>query len=70
MPIRKLQEFASGMIDLQTGIGFVTSIQIKLKNEADGDLVRDKLRAIFPGDVYQGQHLARQAGLAALGRAA
>ena len=44
VPIRKLQELR-GMIDPTTGVGMVNSIQIKLKPGADGDAVRDKLRA-------------------------
>jgi lipoprotein-releasing system permease protein len=51
VPIRKLQELR-GMIDPSTGIGKVTSIQIKLKPGADGNRVRDKLRAVFPPEVY------------------
>lgn len=51
VPIRKLQELR-GMIDPSTGVGNITSIQIKLKNPADGDEVRNKLRAIFPPQVY------------------
>jgi lipoprotein-releasing system permease protein len=48
VPIRKLQELR-GMIDPQTGVANVSSIQIKLKPGVDGDSVRDKLRAAFPG---------------------
>ena len=48
VPIRKLQELR-GMIDPTTGIANVSSIQIKLKPGVDGDAVRDKLRAAFPG---------------------
>lgn len=51
VPIQKLQQLR-GMIDPSTGVGNVTSIQIKLKNPADGDAVRDKLRAVFPAQVY------------------
>jgi lipoprotein-releasing system permease protein len=47
VPIRKLQELR-GMIDPQTGIGNVSSIQIKLKPGADADAVCSKLRAEFP----------------------
>ena len=47
VPIRKLQELR-GMIDPQTGIANVSSIQIKLKPGANADAVRDKLRAEFP----------------------
>lgn len=51
VPIEKLQELR-GMITPATGIGNVTSIQIKLKNPADGDAVRDRLRAVFPPQIY------------------
>ncbi len=51
VPIQTLQNLR-GMIEPSTGIGHVTSIQIKLKNEADGELVRDKLRAAFKGELY------------------
>ncbi len=48
VPIHKLQELR-GMIDPQSGIGNVSSIQIKLKPGASPDRVRDLLRAEFPG---------------------
>ena len=51
VPLRELQDMR-GMIDNATGIGNITSIQIKLKNEADGELVRDKLRAAFRAELY------------------
>lgn len=51
VPIRRLQELR-GMIDPTTGVGFVTSIQIKLKDESQGELVRDKLRRAFPPEIY------------------
>jgi lipoprotein-releasing system permease protein len=51
VPIDKLQELR-GMINPSTGIGNVTSIQIKLKDPADGDTVRDRLKAVFPPQVY------------------
>jgi lipoprotein-releasing system permease protein len=51
MPLRRLQELR-GMIAPQTGIGNVTSIQIKLHNEADGTTVRELLREAFPGGFY------------------
>jgi lipoprotein-releasing system permease protein len=47
VPIRQLQELR-GMIDPQTGIGSVSSIQIKLKPDADADAVCNKLRTEFP----------------------
>jgi lipoprotein-releasing system permease protein len=51
VPIRKLQELR-GMIDPTTGVGLINSLQIKLKPGADGDAVRDRLRAAFPPEVY------------------
>jgi len=52
VPIEKLQQLR-GMIEPKTGISRITSIQIKLKNEADGDVVRDKLRAAFAPGLYR-----------------
>jgi lipoprotein-releasing system permease protein len=54
VPIRKLQEMR-GMIDPSTGIANVTSIQIKLHDDADGKKVRDLLRASFPPEIYSVQ---------------
>lgn len=51
VPIEELQKWR-GMLDRQTGDRFVNSIQIKLKDGADADLVRDKLRAVFPAHLY------------------
>ncbi len=51
VPIEKLQQMR-GMIDPQTGIGNVTSIQIKLHNDADGKIVRDKLQQAFAPEMY------------------
>ncbi len=51
VPIRKLQELR-GMIDPSSGIGLVSSIQIKLKPGADGLAVRDKLRQAFSPQLY------------------
>ncbi|MEA1951966.1 MAG: ABC transporter permease [Planctomycetota bacterium] len=51
VPIRKLQELR-GMWNYQAGIGWVNSIQIKLKPGADGNEVREKLRKIFPHQLY------------------
>jgi lipoprotein-releasing system permease protein len=51
LPIRRLQELR-GMIDPSTGIGNVTSIQIKLRDDSQGALVRDKLREFFPAQLY------------------
>ena len=50
VPIRELQEMR-GMIDSEQG-PLVNSIQIKLKPGADGDAVRDKLRAAFAPELY------------------
>ena len=47
MPIERLQHLR-GMIDVQTGVGSVTSIQIKLKEGTDLAAVRDRLQARFP----------------------
>jgi lipoprotein-releasing system permease protein len=52
MPIRKLQQ-SRGMIDPTTGIGNVNAIQIKLRPGADGNAVRDKLKAAFPNEIYR-----------------
>ena len=68
VPIRKLQELR-GTIDPTTGIANFNSIQIRLKPGADMDAVRDLLRRHFPPQIYIDQHLARQAGAAARGRA-
>ncbi len=38
--------------DPETGLGSVTAIQIRLKHESDGELVRDLLRAEFPAGQY------------------
>ncbi len=54
VPLGHLQRMR-GMIDPTTGIGNATAIQIKLKNDADGRLVRDKLQAIFPPELYMVQ---------------
>jgi lipoprotein-releasing system permease protein len=52
VPIEKLQQLR-GMIEPKTGVSRVTSIQLKLKNESDGDVVRDKLRAAFSPGLYR-----------------
>ncbi len=54
MPLRKLQELR-GMIDPQTGVSSVTSIQVKLKPDSDVNEVRDRLRAHFEGYPYRVQ---------------
>jgi lipoprotein-releasing system permease protein len=51
VPIGQLEK-ARGMIDPQTGIASVNSIQIKLRPGADLEAVRDRLRAAFPADMY------------------
>ena len=51
VPIEVLQKMR-GMIDPSTGISNVTAIQLKLHNDADGELVRDKLRAEFAPELY------------------
>ncbi len=51
VPIETLQELR-GMIDPTTGVGMVSSIQIKLKPGADGAEVRDKLQRAFPAELY------------------
>ena len=51
VPLRKLQEMR-GMIDPQTGIDAVTTIQLKLKPGTDLNSVRDKLQAHFPVDQH------------------
>ncbi len=51
VPLRKLQELR-GMIEPETGVGYATSIQIKLKPGRDLNRVRDKLRELFPPQLY------------------
>lgn len=51
VPLRKLQQMR-GMIDPQTGVDAVTTIQIKLRPGADLNAVRDKLRARFPVEQF------------------
>lgn len=51
VPLRKLQELR-GMIEPETGIAYATSIQIKLKPGRDLNQVRDKLRKLFPPQLY------------------
>jgi lipoprotein-releasing system permease protein len=51
-PLSKLQELR-GMINPETGRAAVTSIQLKLRKEADLNQVRDKLRALFPLEIYR-----------------
>ena len=51
VPIAALQRMR-GMIDPQSGVASVNSIQIRLKDGADLDKVRDRLRTVFPADLY------------------
>jgi lipoprotein-releasing system permease protein len=51
VPITDLERLR-GMIDPQTGVPSVNSIQIRLAAGADLDAVRDRLRRAFPADVY------------------
>jgi lipoprotein-releasing system permease protein len=51
VPIAALQRMR-GMIDPQSGIASVNSIQIRLKPDADLDVVRDRLRKAFPAEIY------------------
>ncbi|MFM9024093.1 MAG: ABC transporter permease [Planctomycetaceae bacterium] len=51
VPIAALQRMR-GMIDPQSGIASVNSIQIRLRPGADLDAVRDRLRKVFPADLY------------------
>jgi lipoprotein-releasing system permease protein len=51
VPIAQLQRIR-GMIEPQSGLASVNSIQIKLKEGADLDVVRDRLRKVFPADMY------------------
>ncbi len=51
VPIAALQRMR-GMIDPQSGVASVNSIQIKLREGADLDAVRDRLRRVFPADIY------------------
>jgi len=51
VPIEQLEK-ARGMIDPQTGLASVNSIQIKLRPGADLEAVRDRLREAFPADMY------------------
>lgn len=49
LPIHELQKWR-GMVEGE--VGFVNSIQIKLRDENDADLVRDELRKAFAMDTY------------------
>jgi lipoprotein-releasing system permease protein len=52
MPIKELQK-QRGMIDPSTGVGYVNAIEIKIRPGADGNVVRDKLRAAFDHGLYR-----------------
>jgi lipoprotein-releasing system permease protein len=51
VPITALQRMR-GMIEPQTGIPSVNSIQIKLREGVDLDAVRNQLRKVFPAELY------------------
>ena len=51
LPLQSLQK-SRGMIDPTTGVGKFTSIQIKLKPDADANKIRDALRNEFPAQFY------------------
>jgi lipoprotein-releasing system permease protein len=51
VPIAALQRMR-GMVDPQSGKTSVNSIQIKLAPGADLDTVRNRLRKVFPADLY------------------
>jgi len=51
VPIAELQRMR-GMVDPQSGLTSVNSIQIKLRSGAELDVVRDRLRRAFPADLY------------------
>ncbi|MEM8945914.1 MAG: FtsX-like permease family protein [Planctomycetota bacterium] len=51
VPLKALQE-SRGMIDPTTGVGRFTSIQIKLRVGVDANEVRDRLRDVFPAQLY------------------
>ena len=51
MPLEELQDLR-GMIDPQSGVASVTSIQIKMKPGTNLSAARDRLRAKFPADVF------------------
>jgi lipoprotein-releasing system permease protein len=51
VPLNRLQDFR-GMVEPQTGTRSVSSIQLKLRPNADLAAARDRLRAIFPPHHY------------------
>ena len=52
VPLHMLQKERQ-MIDPQTGIGYVSAIQIKLKDPSQLNVVRDKLRQSFRPEMYR-----------------
>jgi lipoprotein-releasing system permease protein len=51
IPLRELQK-SRGLIDPETGIGKFNTIQIKIREGADPEKVRDKLRNVFSAQQY------------------
>lgn len=51
VPLQSLQR-SRGLIDPTTGVGKFTSIQIKLRPDADANEVRDRIRNHFPAALY------------------
>jgi lipoprotein-releasing system permease protein len=51
VPLQTLQR-SRGMVDPTTGVGKFTSIQIKLRPDADANEVRDHIRNVFPAALY------------------
>lgn len=51
VPLAALQE-KRGMFDRATGVRYVNAIQIKLRPGVDNRVVRDKLQAVFPPQLY------------------
>lgn len=52
VPIEKLQQLR-GMFDPATGKPTVTQILIKAKPDVDIDVIRDKIRAVFPQELFK-----------------
>jgi lipoprotein-releasing system permease protein len=51
VPIKELQRLR-GTLNPSSNVGDANSIQIRLKDERDANLVRDKLRRAFPLEIY------------------
>ena len=51
VPLRALQE-SRGMIDPTTGIGRFTTIQIKIRDGADVNLIANQIRDLFPAQLF------------------